>query len=144
MTDRRTSRSGPWAFALASLFLALITSGLLALAPTMSEESAVSTVATGDAPARSIEIHATHQSLLASQGFGVLTVLAIPVAICLVSIALARLTRSHLAFGVAAVLLTICCVLGAASIGLFFLPSAALLAFSAGRTMERRTKTSNR
>ena len=65
----------------------------------------------------------THESLLEHEGAGVLVVLAVPVLLTLVAVVV---KRRPMRLGVGFVLLA-ACILGAMSVGLFFLPAAVLI-----------------
>lgn len=73
-------------------------------------------------------------TLLESEGSGILVVLAIPVALAAASV-LGVLTGRAWLTRAAALLLAIGVLLGAASIGLFFVPSAIAVAIAASRQL---------
>ena len=117
----------------------LAASTFLALAPLgTTQEMTAQVVGVGEVAAPTPRV--THTNLLDTEGASVLIVLGVPVFVCLIAIALAWATRSGLPFGIAAIAILGLCVLGAMSIGLFFVPAAAFLAFAAGRTPQRVTR----
>jgi hypothetical protein len=117
----------------------LVASIFLALEPLGTTQSMTTEVIGSEGTGASTAT-VSHTSLLDSEGSGVLIVLAVPALLCLIAIAIASAIRSGLPFGIAAFALLALCVLGAASIGLFFVPAAALMAFAAGRTPQRVTR----
>lgn len=124
-SSRRTRRS-VW-FALASLLFAATASAVLAFAPINTSVEAVTVQSAGEGQPEATHGRVSHPSLLATQGRGVLIPLAIPVAIAGLGWAVRRQ-----ALGIAAVALLLSSIVGAASIGLFYVPAAALMAFAAG------------
>ena len=99
---------------LATLLVALATAALLAVLPLSRSESCTST---SESP--EVLCESSTSTLLEHEGSSVLVVLLVPAA--LAAIGVLRPTTAVLR-GVA-VALTVCVVLGAASIGLFFLPT---------------------
>jgi len=69
-------------------------------------------------------------------GGGVLVLLSIPVGVGALAFGLARLRHGHVALIGAASALSIFSFLGAATIGLLYLPSALAMSFAAARRME--------
>lgn len=112
---------------MASLVLAAAASASLAFAPTSTSVESVSIQSAGEAGLDATHVRVSHPSLIATQGSGVLVPLAVPVAITGLGLAIRRR-----ALGIAAVALLIFSIIGAASIGLFYLPAAAFMAFAAG------------
>jgi hypothetical protein len=78
----------------------------------------------------------TH-TLLENEGAGLLVVLAVPVAIAVVGVAAGRSTRARPIRSTCGGLLMVGCLLGAASIGLPYVPAAAALLASGA--LSRRT-----
>jgi 4-amino-4-deoxy-L-arabinose transferase-like glycosyltransferase len=120
--------------AYAALGWTVLTAAVLAVAPLVTTESMG---ATSGSPTvtRSTDTHATvtHDSLVESEGAGVLAVLLVPVAVALVgSMARGRTTR-HARIGAGCMLLVLC-VLGAMSIGVFYLPAPILLLVAGVKT----------
>jgi hypothetical protein len=103
----------PRALAVVTFGLALTTSFVLALVPLGTSESCAST---GTSPA---VCSTTHTTLLDTEGSSVLGILAVPAAVA--AIGVARPARAVLR--AVAVLLTIATVLGAMSIGVFYVPT---------------------
>lgn len=129
MAERRDRHTVP---VLISLVLALLASVLFLLAPVVKEE----TVITGPAdPRGSSEAVVTRRNLtlVESEGPSAAVVLALPVALAAAPL---LLRASPLARGsrfAAAVALVGWSVLGAASVGLFYLPSAVVMVYAALR-----------
>jgi hypothetical protein len=113
--------------ALASLLLVLAASSILAFAPTGTSLEAQQVQIGGAAAPPSAAVRVSHPSLLATQGSGVLLPLAIPPSIAALGLALGRRARA-----IATVLLLSYAILGALSIGIFYLPAAAFMAFASG------------
>ncbi len=95
---------------------AVATGTVLAVAPVASTASCSST-STGMSSCAS-----NQESLLANEGTAVLLVLAVPALIALVSV----IVRTHRSALVAAAALTLATLFGAASVGMFFLPTVVL------------------
>lgn len=104
---------------LAALLLTTAVSALLLLLPLSASQ-------VNDQP-----VH--HRSLLATEGPGVILPLAVPVLVCLVPLLAPARRRRAAAWGSAAVL-GVGTVISLLSIGVFFIPSAILLAIGAGRS----------
>lgn len=131
MTSRQ--RSGDGTLLAAAALLWTVGNGLAFLVvPVVTSESAGASTSTSGVSSE-VATTATQQTLLQSEGPSVLIVLLIPVAIALVG-ALAkgrwrkRLRRS------AGVVLLVACLIGSASIGIFYLPAPVLLIAAAIRT----------
>ena len=108
-------------FAFASFLAASVAALILAFAPTIQQEHG-STDAGG-----STIVTSSSTSLISSEGVSVLLILAIPVLITLMPV---LVSRRGVRIG-AAVLLLVLCVLGLASIGLFFVPAVVLMTVAA-------------
>ena len=102
---------------------AAVTGALLAGVPVLATSSCRTTA--GGAPACT----SSRQSLLSSEGSGVLLVLAVPAGVALVPV----LLRSRRASLAAAAALTLLAFLGLASVGIFLVPTV-VLAWVAART----------
>jgi hypothetical protein len=128
-TDRRTAATR---WAAAGFLLALATSLVMLLAPLESEvESTAGSSESTGAPANSqIETKVTHPSLLETQGWSVALPLTIPVVLTGAGVLAAR-GRSPSPLILLAVLLGAGVVLGAASVGVFYLPAEAALIVAA-------------
>jgi hypothetical protein len=136
--DRRTRPRppGPRAGVL-SFALALVVSGILLVVPIGTTSSTVCSVRS--TPALPVSIpgtpmcssRVTHPSLVDDQGWGVAVPLAIPVAVAGFPLALARTRARKAAAIVAACLLMAVAILGAASVGIFYLPSAVAMIVAA-------------
>jgi len=124
--------------ALLSLVLALSAFLFLALAPTVGSSGSTEVVGTGSTSDGAVTVSSSSSSLPEAQGPAVLVPLAIPLAIILLALPFAWLRRGYVALFAAAVLLWVFSVLGAASIGLFYLPSAGSMCLAAARSLERR------
>ena len=137
---RMARRNGAVRWAAASFLLAMMASLVLLLAPLGSEVGA--TPATSPAasepvaPAGVAETRVTHPSLLQIQGWSVAVPLSIPVALAGIGL-IATGYRSRTALVGLAILLGAFVVLGALSVGVFYLPAEAALIVAAvkgGRT----------
>jgi hypothetical protein len=117
-----------------TLAAALVTTSVLALAPVQITRSCQ---VSSHGP---MECSASRGSLLASEGAGVLAVLAVPVVVSLLPMVL-RSRRWRLG---AALLLTAAVVLAAASVGIFFLPTVLLAWMAVARSPGRRPTVSRR
>ncbi len=109
--------------------LSVVAAAVLLLAPFGSRQTAVSTTA-GDQQVTVVD----RSSLLEHEGPPVLVPLAVPVVLTLVGMAAGRFRRARPVRTIAAGLLAAFVVLGAMSIGFFFLPSAVALGVAAART----------
>lgn len=110
-------------------FGAAVTTGAgLAFAPIVSTSSCSAT-STGVSSCTS-----SHQSLVGNEGATVLLVLLLPAVMALVPVVM----RPRRSTKVVAALLTVCALLGLASIGIFFIPTVALawVALGASRHLE--------
>jgi len=113
----RVARGRRWF--LAALLLTTAVSALLLLLP----------LSTGQVTGQP----ADHRSLLSTEGPGIILPLAVPVLVCLIPL-LAPVRRRRAAAWVSAAILTVGVVISLLSIGVFFVPSAILLAVGAGRS----------
>jgi hypothetical protein len=111
-----TPRGRRW-FLAVLLFTAVVSASLLLL-PLLAEQTAGPTV--------------HYRTLLAGEGPGVILPLAVPVLVCAVPLLAPARYRRAAAWGSAAVL-AIGVVVSLLSVGVFFVPSAILLAIGAGR-----------
>ena len=84
----------------------------------------------------------THRTLLANEGWSVLAVLIVPIAITTVGAVAGRRSKRNVRLR-AGVLLTIGCLVAAASIGMFFIPSAIALVVAGVITRERTQDATN-
>jgi hypothetical protein len=109
--------------------LAVVAAAVLLLAPFGSQQTAVSTTGGG----QQVTV-VDRSSLLEHEGPSVLLPLAVPVVLALLGMAAARFRRPTPVRTIAAGLLGAFVVLGAMSIGAFFLPSAVALGVAAART----------
>jgi 4-amino-4-deoxy-L-arabinose transferase-like glycosyltransferase len=130
----RASSRRPWSerttavLAYAALGWTVLAAAALAVAPLVTTESMGATSGSGTVVrvTETTSSTVTHDSLVESEGAGVLVVLLVPVAVALVgAIARGRAAR-HVRIGTGCVLLVLC-VLGAMSIGVFYLPAPILL-----------------
>jgi hypothetical protein len=121
----RTGRTVRGRAAVASFFLAAVASLALLFAPTGTSETACS-------PSEACHPRVTHPSLLQSQGWGVAVPLSAPVAVAGVAAALRRTRAGRPAAVAAGVLLSGFVLLGALSVGLFYLPCAVAMFVGAG------------
>jgi hypothetical protein len=138
---RATARR-PWSerttagLAYAALGWTVLAAAVLAVAPLGTTESgSVATSGTSLTGTTVIETSSTvtHVSLVESEGAGVVVVLLIPVAVALVgALARGRAAR-HVRIAAGSALLVLC-VLGAMSIGVFYLPAPVLLLLAGVRT----------
>lgn len=126
--DRSTSRdpSRPWL--LAALLLATAASLLLLFLPLVATSETSMEGVSGATP--STQSRDERQSIVESQGWGVTVALAVPVVICAAPLLFGG-RRRRVATIVATVLLTAGVVVGAASVGMFYLPSAVLMVVAA-------------
>jgi MFS family permease len=108
-------------FAFASFLVASVAALFLAFGPSIQQEHE-STDAGG-----STIVTSSSTSLVSSEGAAVLLILAIPVLITLMPV---LVSRRGVRTGTAVLLLGLC-VLGLASIGLFFVPAAVLMSVAA-------------
>ena len=115
-------------WSLAALALAVVTAACLAFLPANSTSSCVASSV--GAP----HCTASRTSLLTSEGPSVLVVLSVPAALLL----LAAVVRRRWAATAVAVLLSAGVLLGAASIGLFFVPTLVLAWVAAASSQERK------
>jgi ABC-type cobalamin transport system permease subunit len=88
---------------------------VLAFVPTVSTETATDGI-----------VRAGRESLIESQGWSVAVILAVPVLISVVPLLVPSRHRFRVTIG-SAILLVGCAVLGAASIGVFYLPGVAVM-----------------
>jgi hypothetical protein len=107
--------------------------GLVWLFVPVGRSTSVSTVSDG----RTVTESSTH-TLLEVEGAGVAVVFAVPVVVAGVAVAAARSTRARRIRFSCGGLLVVGCLLGAASIGLPYLPAAAALLVSGALTRESR------
>src|SRR5437763_1545567 len=108
---RATAPSTRWAIA---AFVSAIAAGaLLSFAPAVTSQSCRATT-TG-----ALRCSGSHESLIRSEGAGVVLILAVPVAL---TASLLLLNKRRVA-AVPAAVLSALTVLGAASVGIFFIPS---------------------
>jgi hypothetical protein len=135
--NRSTSRdpSRPWL--LAALLLATAASLLLLFLPLVATSETGTEGERTAGTTSSIESRDEQQSLVESAGWGVAGVLAVPVLICAAPLLFSG-RRRRVATITAAVLLTTGVVVGAASVGLFYLPSAVLIVVAAVKTRALR------
>jgi hypothetical protein len=122
--------------------LALAASAALLLAPTGERQETSCRVTASSPGAVSAEQPAcvdrvSHVSLLQEEGVGVVLVLAIPVIVAGVALALQWTRWSRNAALVAGILLVAFSVLGLASIGLFYLPSGIAMLLASSRPRQR-------
>lgn len=123
--------------ALVGLLLALVASLVLLFAPTGTSVSACSRTVNGSPNVRSQPVQqpcgtrVSHPSLVQSQGWGVAIPLAVPVAIAAAGLAVQRTRLRRPGSIVAGILLSILVVLGAFSIGIFYLPAAVAMFLAA-------------
>jgi hypothetical protein len=108
--------------------LALAASVALLLAPTGERQESScrvtgSTVGTLQTDQPTCVDRVSHVSLLQEEGIGVVPVLAVPVVVAGIALALQRTRWSRTAALVAGTLLVAFCLVGIASIGIFYLPS---------------------
>src|SRR5690349_8090523 len=113
----RVARGRRWF--LAALLLTTAVSALLLLLPLSTDQ------VTGQP--------ADHRSLLSTEGSGIILPLAVPVLVCLIPL-LAPVRRRRAVAWVSAAVLAVGVVISLLSIGVFFVPSAILLAVGAGRS----------
>lgn len=124
---QQMSSTGRWTAQHVALVLAVAAALLLAIAPTGSSES-VTTDSTG-----TVTESVSHTTLVQSQGPGVLIVLAIPVVLTLAPLLVPPRLRRTVGL-VCAVLLAALVILGALTIGIWFMPALiATLVASLGR-----------
>ncbi len=123
--------------AIAGLVLAIAASALFTSYPMGSSTSTSSSISSTGVQSSTV-IHHSSETLLAHEGPSVLIVLAIPVVLALGAIVVARWRHRQGARIVIAFLLLVGCLLGAMSVGLFYVPAAALLVVSAAMTTPRR------
>jgi hypothetical protein len=102
---------------------AAITSGVVAFAPTGSSVSCIAT------PTTAPVCTSSHESLLAHDGASVLTILAVPVVAALLLV-VAKRRPGRFAVAIA---LTVMMLLGAMTIGVFFIPTVVLAWIAATR-----------
>ena len=124
----RGRSASPKSLAILSVVLAVVAGGWLALAPCATQTVTESVPATSDPGAATLRaFNIRCESLLESEGPGMLALFAIPVGLSVLALQQARTRRSVMW---PAVLLLVFCVLSVLSVGLFFLPAAiaALLA----------------
>lgn len=110
-----------------TLGAAVATGAVLAFAPIVSTSSCSAT-STGVSSCTS-----SNESLVANEGATVLLVLLLPAVIALVPVGM----RTQRSTTVVAVLLTVCALLGVASIGIFFIPTVALAWVAVGASRHR-------
>jgi hypothetical protein len=128
MTSRRR-------FALASFLLAVAAGLFVAFAPLGQRCSVSGTPGQPSGRERCIS-----ESVFQHDGAWVLFLVSVPIVLTLVPV----LVRHRAAAIVSAVLLWACCIVGIASLGLFFVPSAVLMTIAAARpdpergSMDRR------
>lgn len=125
MTTRTADERRADRFALLALAYTIAAGLALALLPTSTSTS--STTSSSDIGAI---VTTTHDTLLENEGASVLVVLGIPALLALVAVVGQRRPVRMAMAG----LLLIGCFLGAMSIGVFFLPAAALLLYAASTT----------
>ncbi len=142
-TDQRAGRG----WILIATLLAVIAGSFLALAPLNSESAQWSTSGTAvtadrdSTPGSQLGQRPVRRSLVSSEGWSVVVLLAVPVIICLLPLLGGARSRFVLAAG-ATVLLGGCVMLGWLALGIFYVPStvamlvAALRSFSAGAVGE--------
>jgi hypothetical protein len=136
--ETRPRRPGARAAAL-SLFLALLVSVLLLVVPTGTTTSTFCSVrpttalSGGASGSPTCASRVTHPSLVDDQGWGVAVPLSIPVVVAFVPWALARTRAWRPAVIAAAALMMTFAILGAASVGIFYLPSAVAMVVAASR-----------
>lgn len=119
-----------------SLGCTLVAAAVLMLAPLGSSQTAVAT-STSMSPSPSPELSVArveHESLLQHEGGSVLVPLAVPVVIALLGTVASLFRRPKILRMVSAGLLATFVLLGALSIGIFFLPSAIAMGIAAART----------
>lgn len=116
--------------AVLSLALSLVAAVVLAFAPLASQTEAVPSSLGGTGVVGRVE----RVSLLEHEGASVLIPLAVPVAIAALGLAADRSRRPRTLRTVAAGLLVVFVLLGAMSIGLFYLPSAVAMVVAAVQT----------
>jgi hypothetical protein len=104
---------------LLTVFVAVVTSVLVAVAPLRQSQSCSATTGAGE-HSDAVECESSTSSLVEGEGVGVLAVLAVPVALALLG--LAWPARSALV--AVALLLSMGVVLSGFSIGLFYVPTA--------------------
>jgi MFS family permease len=122
--------------AIAGLLLAIAASAFFAWYPAGSSTSTSSSISSTGVQSSTV-VRRSSETLLAHEGPSVLIVLAIPVVLAVGAIVVARWRRRHGARIVIACLLLVGCMLGAMSVGLFYVPAAALLMVSAVMTTAR-------
>lgn len=124
--DHPQRRSDRWA--IAALVWAVLVGGLLAVLP-LGETSTTTTSGSGTGSTTT-----SSESLLASEGAGVLLVLAVPALLALIAVVV---PRRDVRMGLGG-LATVACVVAVLSVGAFFLPAAGLLLAAAASTPARR------
>lgn len=124
-----------------AVLLALIASVALALAPTTTTHAAFQVVGPEGVPPTPAEVRVTHRSLYDSQGSDVLIPLSIPVVLATI----AFLVRRWLGALVPVLaLLWVFSMLGAFSIGLFYIPALVAMAVAVAVPGPREHKEANR
>jgi hypothetical protein len=121
-----------------SFVLALVASVILLVVPTGTSMSSVCSVRPAPVPggaqaSPTCISRVTHPSLVDDQGWGVVVPLSIPVVVAGIPMALARTRAWRPAAITAACLLTAFAILGAASVGIFYLPSAVAMIVAASQ-----------
>lgn len=111
-------------FALAAVVWAVVVGVAMALVP-FGESTSVGTSSSG-----AMVETTSHDSLLQTEGAGVLLVLAVPALLALASLFVVRRPIRLVLGG----MLCFACILGAPSVGLFFLPAAVMLVAAAVST----------
>lgn len=119
------ARVGARSLVLVSLLLALAAALALALLPLVSLQRPS---LPGEPPGET-----RHATLLAWEGPGILLALLVPVLVAAVPLALGRTRWRGASRAIAAVLLSAGVLVGIASIGLFYLPSAVVMVAAATR-----------
>jgi hypothetical protein len=139
---RRATAGRPWSerttagLAYAALGWTVVAAAVLAVAPLGTTESV--SVATSGSSLTGTTVTmtsstVTHVSLVETEGAGVLVVLLIPVAVALVGAFVRGRVARHVRIGAGSALLVLC-VLGAMSIGAFYLPAPVLLLVAGVKT----------
>ncbi len=118
--------------AVLSLAFSLVAAVALAVAPLGSQQEAVVSSPGSTATAGRVE----HVSLLQHEGASVLVPLAVPIAIAALGVVAGLFRRPRPVRAVAAGLLVVFVMLGAMSIGLFYLPSAVAMVVATVQTKQ--------
>lgn len=131
-------------WAVVSMSLAVAASAFFALYPTTSTSvsSSVSVSPNGHQGPVSTVVHHSTRTLLSQEGPSVLIVLAVPVGLAVAAIAVSRTRRRQGIRVVLACLLGVGCLLGAMTVGLFYVPAAGALAVCAALTTSRHEPVS--